>query len=90
MSRLVDEFIERHKNRINWQPFVMTKEQMQNRLTAFRLPDYLLSRVDDFCKGREMTRSKFLRWAIIDFFDHHVTISTTVSSIPNALEVDTP
>jgi hypothetical protein len=71
MSRSVDEFIERHKNRINWQPSVMAKEQMQNRLTAFRLPDYLLSRVDDLCKRYEMTRSKFLRWSIIDFFEHH-------------------
>jgi predicted DNA-binding protein len=44
---------------------------MNDRLTAFRLPDYMLKRVDDLCKRCKMTRSKFLRWAIIDFFDHH-------------------
>ena len=47
------------------------QKSMNDRLTAFRLPDYLLKRVDDLCKGHEMTRSKFLRGAIIDFFDHH-------------------
>jgi predicted DNA-binding protein len=47
------------------------KEPMHDRLTAFRLPGYLLKRVDDLCKRCKMTRSKFLRWAIIDFFDRH-------------------
>jgi predicted DNA-binding protein len=47
------------------------QESMNDRLTAFRLPNHLLKRVDDLCKRCEITRSKFLRWAIIDFFDHH-------------------
>jgi predicted DNA-binding protein len=47
------------------------QKSMNDRLTAFRLPDYLLRRVDDLCKRCKMTRSRFLRWAIIEFFDHH-------------------
>jgi metal-responsive CopG/Arc/MetJ family transcriptional regulator len=46
-------------------------EQMNNRLMAFRLPDYLLKRVDDLCRRCKITRSKFLRCAIIDFFESH-------------------
>jgi metal-responsive CopG/Arc/MetJ family transcriptional regulator len=51
----------------------MPNEQtsMNDRLTAFRLPDHLLKRVDDVCKRCKMTRSRFLRWAIVEFFDHH-------------------
>jgi predicted DNA-binding protein len=47
------------------------QKSMNDRLTAFRLPAYMLTRVDDLCKQCKMTRSKFLRWAISDFLDHH-------------------
>jgi len=47
------------------------QKSLNDRLTAFRLPDYLLRRVDDVCKRYEMTRSNFLRQTIIDFIDNH-------------------
>jgi len=46
-------------------------QSMNDRLTAFRLPDYLLKRVDDLCMRCNLTRSRFLRWAIIAFFERH-------------------
>ena len=50
---------------------IMRNEQksMNNRLTAFRLPDYLLRRVDDFCDRYDFSRSQFFRRSIVEFID---------------------
>jgi predicted transcriptional regulator len=47
------------------------QKSMNDRLTAFRLPDYLLRRVDDFCDRYDFTRSQFFRRSIVEFIDRH-------------------
>ena len=52
-------------------PAMRNEQLMNDRLTAFRLPDYLLKRVDDFCDRYDFTRSQFFRRSIVEFIDRH-------------------